>query len=43
MESAARADVPADANVLRALAIADAQNLAAQSDVGLEVMDVDVK
>ena len=37
MESAARADVPADANVQHALAIVDALNLVAQRDAGLEV------
>jgi hypothetical protein len=37
MESAARADVPADANVQHAHAIVDALNLAAQKDADLEV------
>ena len=37
MESAARADVPVDANVQHVLATADALNLAAQRDADLEV------
>jgi hypothetical protein len=41
MESAAHADVPVDASVPRAHAIADALNLAALSDASLMVADAD--
>ena len=43
MESAARADVPVDANVQHAHAIVDALNLAAQKDADLEVAYADVE
>ena len=43
MESAARADVPVDANVQHALATADVLNLAAQRDADLEVAYAGVK
>lgn len=43
MESAAHADVQADANALHAHATADALNLAAQRDASLEDVDADVK
>jgi hypothetical protein len=43
MESVAHADVPADANVQHVLATADALNLAAQRDAGLEVAYAGVK
>ena len=43
MESAARADVPVDANVLHALATADVLNLAAQRGASLEDAYADVK
>lgn len=39
----AHANVPVDANVLRALATADALNLAAPRNAGLVVTDADVK
>lgn len=43
MESAAHADVLVDANVLHALATADALNLAAQKDADLVVVYAGVK
>ena len=43
MESAARADVPADANVQHAHAIVDALNLVAPSDADLVVTDASVE
>ena len=43
MESVAHADVLVDANVLHALATADALNLAAQKDADLVVVYADVK
>ena len=43
MESAAHADVPADANALHAHATADALNLAALSDAEVVVAGADVK
>ena len=43
MESAAHADVLVDANVLHALATADALNLAAQRSADLVVVYADVK
>jgi hypothetical protein len=42
-ESAVHANAPVDANVLHALAIADAQNHAAPKDAGLVVVDANVK
>ena len=43
MESAARANAPADAPVQHALAIADALNPAAPRDAGLADTDADVE